>query len=97
MTSTINLHRIELIKQRLATAMDVAEISVIDESHKHAGHAGAKIHGGGHFKLQIVSNSFQGKSAIERHKMIYAALGDAMEKDIHAISISAKTTAEAAN
>lgn len=96
MTATTNPSRIELIKQRLEAAFDVVQISIQDESHKHAGHAGAKEHGGGHYKLQIISDNFQGKSAIERHKMIYVALGDAMGRDIHAISISAKTPAEAA-
>ena len=97
MTATSpNVARLELIKQRLVKALNVVTIEILDESHKHAGHIGAKTSSGGHFKLQIVSNSFQGKSAIERHKMIYMALGDAMGRDIHAISISAKTPAEAA-
>lgn len=96
MTATANTQRIELIKQRLQAALDVLQLDIQDESHKHAGHAGAIASGGGHYKVQIISESFEGKSAIERHKMIYVALGDAMGKDIHAISISAKTPAEAA-
>jgi BolA protein len=84
--------RIELIKtalQRLEPSM----LAVDDQSDKHAGHAGAQS-GGGHFALTIVSNAFEGKTAVRRHQMIYEALGDLMKQDIHAISINAKTPNE---
>ena len=89
-----NLARIQLIKDRLNQAMSVKDISVIDESHKHAGHEGAKS-GKGHFNLFIISDDFAGKSLLERHRMVYEALGDAMETEIHALSIKAKTIQEA--
>lgn len=88
--------RIELITQRLQQALSPQHLEIIDESHLHAGHIGAMESGGGHFKVEVVANSFSDRSKVERHKMIYVALGDAMGKEIHAISISAKTPAEAA-
>jgi len=88
-----NTARIELIKQRLSDSMSVSEIDVEDDSHKHVGHAGAKS-GKGHFNLFLVSDDFDGKSLIQRHRMVYEALGDAMETEIHALSIKAHTTSE---
>ena len=69
-------------------------LAVDDESHLHAGHAGAKS-GKGHFAVRIVSDSFDGQRLIARHRAVYGALGDYMTTDIHALSISAKTPAEA--
>ena len=74
-------------------AFSPSQLEVIDESHKHAGHAGARS-GGGHFVVNIVSNAFEGKNSIERHRMIYQALGDAMKSEIHALSINARTEKE---
>lgn len=88
-----NLARIELIKERLNNAFTIQDIDVIDESHKHAGHAGAQS-GKGHFNLYIVSDDFNGKNLLERHRMIYEALGDAMQNEIHALSIKAYTSQE---
>lgn len=82
--------RIEMIKQRLQQALSPTELHIDDQSHLHAGHAGAKS-GKGHFAVYIVSEQFEGKSPIQRHRMVYAALGDAMETDIHALSIKAET------
>jgi len=86
----------KLIKQLLQAALSPQELSIQDESHKHAKHAGAMESGGGHYKLEIVASIFNNKSAIERHRMIYTALGETMGRDIHAISINAKTPEEAA-
>lgn len=83
---------IELIKQKLAS-LNPEKIEIIDESTKHKDHEGAKA-GGGHFFLTIVSYDFSNKSTIIRHKMIYAALGEMMNKDIHALSIKAYTPEE---
>lgn len=85
-----------LIRNRLQDALGFAQINIIDESAKHAKHQGAIESGGGHFIVEIVADKFQEMSKIERHKFIYMALGDAMGREIHAISISAKTVAEAA-
>ncbi len=88
-----NEARMNLIKQRLSS-LQPEQIRIEDESAMHAGHAGAAS-GGGHFELEVVSQQFIGKSAIERHRMIFSALGDAMGTEIHALSIKAKTPAEA--
>jgi BolA protein len=69
-------------------ALSPIELEVIDESHMHAGHAGAKD-GGGHYVLRIVSAQFAGKSTMARHRMIYSALGEMMKNDIHALTIRA--------
>lgn len=68
-------------------------LDIIDESHKHAGHAGARD-GGGHFVLHITSAQFIGKSTVARHRMIYSALGELMKREIHALTIVADTPNE---
>lgn len=81
-----------MMKQRLAV-LDPVRLEIVDESHKHAGHAGARS-GGGHFLLQIISVEFEGKNKMNRHRMIYSALAEMMERDIHALTIDAKTPGE---
>ncbi|MFO1436529.1 MAG: BolA family protein [Gammaproteobacteria bacterium] len=80
--------RIERIRARLHQALHPSSMEVVDDSHKHAGHAGA-ADGRGHFKLRIVSRQFEGLLPIARHRIVYDALGDMMETDIHALSIQA--------
>jgi BolA protein len=87
--------RVNLINQRLHAALDITYLTIQDDSELHRGHIGAAS-GGGHFTIRVVSSEFSDKKAIERHQMIYQALGDAMGKEIHALSINAKTPAEAA-
>lgn len=79
--------RLEKIQLQLATLNPTA-LELIDESHKHAGHAGA-AGGGGHYVLRIASAQFIGKNTMARHRMIYLALGDLMKHDIHALTIQA--------
>ncbi|MBL4851625.1 MAG: BolA family transcriptional regulator [Gammaproteobacteria bacterium] len=86
--------RIAMIRQRLTDALSPSSLEIVDDSHKHVGHAGAAS-GGGHFTVHIIAEAFVGKSLIQRHRTIYNALGDAMENDIHALSIKAYTPAEA--
>ncbi|OGS92377.1 MAG: BolA family protein [Gallionellales bacterium GWA2_59_43] len=80
------------MRTRLA-ALEPVALEIIDDSHKHAGHAGARD-GGGHYRLNIVSAQFAGKSTVTRHRMIYSALGEMMRHDIHALNITAKTPEE---
>jgi BolA protein len=96
MTEVHHSPRVKLIKQRLKEALTPKKLTIIDDSEQHSGHAGAMESGGGHFSIEVISEQFQEKSAIERHRMIYVALGDAMGTDIHALSISAKTPEEVA-
>jgi len=80
-----NSHRIELMQELLAS-LEPSHMNIIDESHLHAGHAGAK-EGKGHFRLQIASPRFDGLRLIQSHRLIYETLGDMMQTDIHALSI----------
>ena len=80
-----NSHRIKLMQERLAS-LEPSQLNIIDESHLHAGHAGAK-EGKGHFRLQIASAQFADLRLIQSHRLIYQTLGDMMQTDIHALSI----------
>jgi BolA family transcriptional regulator, general stress-responsive regulator len=83
------VHSVEAaMRQRLA-ALEPLDVSIVDESAQHAGHAGARPSGGSHWQLTIVSEAFRGKSAVARHRMVYEALGDLMKRDIHALRIEA--------
>ena len=82
---------IELLRQRLAL-LQPETVVIVDDSHRHAGHAGARD--GGHYQLQIVAQAFAGKSTIARHHMIYDAAGDLMRGQIHALSIRAEVPGE---
>ena len=85
--------RVELIRRQLSAALSPTELDIEDESHRHAGHAGARD-GRGHFRVRIVSQAFAGKSALARHRAVYAALGDLMQTDIHALAIDARAPEE---
>ncbi len=86
--------RVTLIRERLTTALDVHDLEIIDDSHLHAGHAGARA-GGGHFRVAVVSPDFAGKTPIQRHRLVYQAVGDAIRPDcIHALNIKALTPEE---
>ena len=86
--------RVERIRACLA-ALAPLELVVEDESHHHVGHPGARD-GRGHFKVRIVSTAFRGQLPLARHRAVYAALGDMMQTDIHALTIEARTPEEAA-
>ena len=80
--------RLQQIQERLKSAFAPVHLQVKDQSHLHAGHAGARD-GMGHFEATIVADAFAGKSRIERHRLVYAALGSLMQTDIHALKINA--------
>lgn len=80
--------REERLRRRLIEEFQPLELQVDDESHLHAGHAGA-AGGASHFRIRIVSEAFRGKLPVARHRMIYAALGDLMKNEIHALAIDA--------
>lgn len=85
--------RITLIRERLTAVFAPQQLDIIDESHKHVGHAQAG--GAGHFAVEIVATAFAGKNSLQRHRLVYDALGDAMNTEIHALSIKASTPDEA--
>ena len=91
----LNPQRVERIRALLTDALAPETIEVVDDSHKHAGHAGARGVQG-HFGVDIVSAAFAGKLPLARHRLVYAALGDMMQTDIHALAIRARTPDEAA-
>lgn len=85
--------RVAMIRERLSQALAPLELEITDESHKHVGHAGARS-GGGHFSVLVISQHFAGKTLLERHRLVYQALGDALQGEIHALSIRALTPDE---
>lgn len=89
----LNPVRVERIRERLTQALSPVSLDVSDDSHKHAGHAGARG-GQGHFGVDIVSTVFAGKLPLARHRLVYAALGEMMQTDIHALAIRARTPDE---
>lgn len=87
------LGRIEKIRTALTAAFAPQHLVIEDESHLHVGHAGAAT-GRGHFKVEIVASAFAGQPMVARHRQVYAALGDLMQTDIHALSVRARTPDE---
>ena len=85
--------RVKAIEAKLNEEFSPTDLLVKDQSHLHAGHEGAKA-GGGHFDVTIVSQAFEGRRPLQRHRMIFSALGSMMETDIHALRIRAKTPTE---
>ena len=79
------------IRDALVPAFTPDTLEIVDESHLHAGHAGARD-GRGHFRVRIDSARFAGMSPLARHRAVYAALGDLMSTDIHALTIDARTS-----
>jgi BolA family transcriptional regulator, general stress-responsive regulator len=86
--------RAERIRARLQSALHTEQVDLTDDSHLHAGHAGARD-GRGHFRVRVVSDDFAGLTTLQRHQLVYRALGDLMQTDIHALGITALTPADA--
>lgn len=86
--------RAAAIRAALEVALAPVSLEIEDESHKHAGHAGARD-GRGHFRVDVVSSAFAGLGPVARHRAVYAALGELMTTDIHALAIRARTPEEA--
>jgi len=86
--------RVDAIRAAIESALVPVLLEIEDESHKHAGHAGARD-GRGHFRVDVVSSAFAGMSPIARHRAVYAAVGELMATDIHALAIRARTPQEA--
>jgi BolA protein len=80
--------RTDLIRQRLQEALAPEMLEIEDESHLHAGHAGARD-GRGHFRVTIVAPIFTGRSKIERHRLVFNAVSELMKTDIHALTLQA--------
>lgn len=85
--------RVERIRARLMQELAPVELAVLDESHRHAGHAGA-AGGAGHYRVRLVSARFTGLSRIARHRLVYAAVADLMPAQIHALAVEALAPGE---
>lgn len=85
--------RIQRIRAALADGLATDDIAIRDDSHKHIGHEGAKT-GLGHFHVTIRSPKFTGVNPIQRHRLVYEALGELMQTDIHAVQIRALAAEE---
>jgi BolA protein len=85
--------RIERIRASLQDALAPQQLDIEDESHRHAGHEGARD-GRGHFRVRIVAAEFAGLPLIKRHQRVYAALGDMLRTDIHALALDTRAPGE---
>lgn len=83
----------EKIELRMKENLTPVHVEVIDESWKHAGHAGAAM-GGGHFILWVVSDEFKGVSLLDRNRKVFALLNEEMKGEIHALTVKAMTPQE---
>jgi BolA protein len=86
----------DIITEKLTQAFAPESLRVVDESHQHEGHAGHRPGGQTHFRVYIVSEAFQGKSRIERHRMVNATLAGELQGGVHALAIHAHARGEAA-
>lgn len=84
----------DLIAEKLTAAFGPQKLEVLDESHLHAGHAGHRPGGETHFRVHIVSDSFRGKSRLERHRMVNATLSGELSGGVHALAIQASAPGE---
>jgi BolA family transcriptional regulator, general stress-responsive regulator len=86
----------DIITEKLTSAFSPQSLNVVDESHLHAGHAGSREGGQTHYRVYIVSNAFQGKSRVDRHRMINTALAAELAGTVHALAIHAAAPGEGA-
>lgn len=84
----------DTIEAKLTEALAPKRLTVEDEGHLHAGHAGAKAHGGGHYRVTVVSAAFEGLGPVARHRRVYAVLAEEMKSRIHALALTTLTPAE---
>lgn len=84
----------EVIRNKLTAALSPGRLSVVDESHHHVGHAGHRPEGETHFRVEIVSTAFEGKSRVERQRMVYAALAEELSAGLHALALKTITPDE---
>jgi BolA family transcriptional regulator, general stress-responsive regulator len=83
------------LREKLEAALAPVRLEIVDESHRHAGHAGARPEGETHFRVEIVAASFAGKSRVERQRLVYAILADELKDRVHALQLATKAPGEA--
>ena len=79
----------QTISAKLRQSLSPAALEVIDESHQHIGHSGARPDGESHFRIRITAEAFRGKSRVEQHRMVNAALAEELRERVHALAIEA--------
>jgi BolA family transcriptional regulator, general stress-responsive regulator len=82
------------LRAALEQALAPQHLEIVDDSARHAGHAGAR--GGGHFRVTLVAEAFRGRSPLERHRLVYAAVAPLLQGTVHALNISARAPDEPA-
>jgi len=87
----------EEIERKLGAALKPERLEIVDESHLHAGHAGARPQGESHFRVTIVSAAFRGMNRVQRQRLVYRTLADELASDIHALALVTRTPEEAAS
>ena len=86
-----------VIENKLAEGLKPRRLSIVDESHKHAGHAGARAGGESHFRVEVVSAAFTGLTRVARQRLVYGLLAEELKGPIHALALSTLTPEEDAN
>ena len=95
--TTASSPTVEETQTRIEAALSPGHVEITDDSAQHAGHQGDRAHGGAHLTVTVVAPAFTGKSLVERHRMVYAAVGDLMQQQIHALSMHTHSPEEWAN
>jgi BolA family transcriptional regulator, general stress-responsive regulator len=93
LNSAVSADRMVRMRERLIADLAPTHLAIEDESHRHAGHAGARD-GRGHYRVHVVAVAFSGQPLLARHRRVYAALGDMMQTDIHALALDARAPEE---
>jgi BolA family transcriptional regulator, general stress-responsive regulator len=88
----MNAQVVAQIRSALEQAFTPSRLEIFDDSARHVGHAGAR--GGGHYRVTLVAEAFRGRSALERHRLVYAAVAPLMSSAVHALNIDARTPEE---
>lgn len=89
------MSRADRLEHLIATAFDPAEVKVMDDSHKHAGHAGARPEGETHYRVQVISAAFDGQSRVQRHRAVNKAVQVEFDAGLHALQLQTLTPDEA--
>ena len=83
-----------VIERKLNAELSPARLAIVDESHRHAGHAGARPEGDSHFRVEVVSTAFADKSRLDRQRMVYAILAEELSSGVHALALRTLTPDE---
>ncbi len=86
----------QTLRDKLTVALTPARLEIVDESHLHAGHAGARVGGESHYRVEIVAAAFGGLSRVDRQRLVYDILADELRGGVHALSLSTRTPEETA-